>query len=870
VREIVPEHAAELVRLFPALREAISAVSPVVAVTRRDVSAVEQRRLAFSALLRLLSNLARRRFLVVFADDLQWADEDSRQLLRYLLQSSASLAALMIVSYRDDEPEALTFARNATSLAEREAPQEILVEPLRPEESRAMLEDALGQKHPIARVPLGAGDGAPFLLNLLVEEARWMRSGDAPQFSVQDIDSLLARRIGRLKPEPRRFMAMLTVAVQPMRREWIHRALGMSAAASSDVEDLLRLRRMLRTVGRDCLEPFHDRLRSAFHATLTEHEIAELHAALVAALETVGDPELLAYHCLKAGFKERALQCSWLAARKCAGAFAFDRAVAHYRQVLLLGTSEEGRVLAELAEVLVDAGKGLEAAQCYLRAAFLLPERRLDLRMLAGQQLAQSGEVEAGRELLREILLASRVSVPRGRVTLTLALLAKRIGLRKRIRGPITPVRESDPDELRLLDALWSLSSSLALVDTIGAAYYEALFLGYAIERGDSRSLARALSLEAIYSSIEGDAAKTRVDRLIAALESACDRAGELDTRALLDMAKSIVAWMAGDFIDCLRFATSAEALLARHGRGLAFEFGTIRAFSLASCVWLGKFAEHAERFQMLCADARHRSDVQTETNLVLLAHAHVHWLVRDEADIAAAEVDSVLERWPLSRGLTLQHLWALFSRVEIALYRGQIETARTLLEGRWASILRSGHMRIAPIRIWFRQLRIRTQLASAKSEPNELRAKRERERARRELDRLGREVLPLGRALAALSRGMLQVLEGNDDAAWLAFDEALGAFETQEMRLFACASRWARHSVEPAGDASEGLQVQSAMRALGVVAPIRILRLLVPVVASPAEVLSVDDPLVRVLARGAGQSRWGDPSSCDTTLDSA
>ncbi|MGC4064148.1 MAG: AAA family ATPase [Polyangiaceae bacterium] len=162
VRQIVPDHAEELVRLFPALHEALSSVTPIVRAHAREVSAVEQRRLAFSALLRLLSNLARRRFLVIFADDLQWADEDSRLLLRYLLQSSASLSMFMIVSYRDDEPETLALARTATSLSERETPQEISVEPLRPEESRAMLEAALGQKHPIACIPLATGDGAPF------------------------------------------------------------------------------------------------------------------------------------------------------------------------------------------------------------------------------------------------------------------------------------------------------------------------------------------------------------------------------------------------------------------------------------------------------------------------------------------------------------------------------------------------------------------------------------------------------------------------------------------------------------------------------------------------------------------------------------
>jgi serine/threonine protein kinase/transposase-like protein len=870
VREIVPEHAAELVLLFPALREVLSAVTPVVPASPHEASASEQRRLAFAALLKILSNLARRRFLVIFADDLQWADEDSRQLLRYLLQSSSSLPLLWIVAYRNDQEDAVALAREVTRVSSRERLQEISVDSLEPEESRAMLEDALGQNHPMARIPLGAQDGAPFLLNLLVDEARGMQLDGSVRFAIQDLDSLLALRIARLQPDARRFMALLTVAVQPMRREWVYRALGLSWATATDIEDLLRIRRMLRTVGQDCLEPFHDRLRTAFLSTLSASEKTRLHTTLVGALEAVGDPELLAYHCFEAGFRDRGVRYSWMAARKCAGAFAFDRAITHYRRVLALATSDEGSLLAELADVLVSAGKGHEAAQCYLQAAHLVPERRSDLRLLAGQQLIQSGEIEGGRELLREILVAAHVLVPQSRLVLTAALVVKRVSLRNRLRGVVTPVRESEPGALRVLEALWALASSLALVDTIGAAYYEALFFGYALERGDSRSLARALSLEAIYSSIEGGAAKRRVDPLISALERACERSGELDTRALLDVAKSVIAWMGGDFEECLRYALSAEGLLARHGRGLAFEFGAIRAFALASCIWLGKFAEHRDRFEMLRADARERSDLQTETNLVLLAHAHVSWLIRDEPDVAEAEIDSVVQRWPIRHGLTLQHLWAVFSKVEIALYRGDGEAAREMLEARWSEILRSGHMQIAPIRIWFRQLKLRTRFASVMARPTRRPSRHELRRIRREVEQLGREELPLGRALAALTRGMLHFLGEDKAAAWLDFDDAVGRFEALGMRLFVYASRWARHAAEPNGDSSKRLLIRMAMSGLGVVAPVSTLRLLVPVIPAPTEAISASDPLARIVARGAGSSAWDDPTTCDTTLNSA
>ncbi|MGC4064151.1 MAG: hypothetical protein QM784_05815 [Polyangiaceae bacterium] len=156
------------------------------------------------------------------------------------------------------------------------------------------------------------------------------------------------------------------------------------------------------------------------------------------------------------------------------------------------------------------------------------------------------------------------------------------------------------------------------------------------------------------------------------------------------------------------------------------------------------------------------------------------------------------------------------------------------------------------------------------KSESARAAPRRELELARRELVKLGREGLPLGRALAALSRGMLQMLEGNGVAARVDFDEAHGWFALLQMRLFAHACRWASHCAEPAGDMSVGPSIQAAMMTLGVVSPVRMMGLLLPALTLPVEVIHADDPLMRVLARGAGKSTWEDPSSCDTTLGSA
>jgi len=445
--------------------------------------------------------------------------------------------------------------------------------------------------------------------------------------------------------------------------------------------------------------------------------------------------------------------------------------------------------------------------------------------MRAGQQLVQSGQLEAGRALLIDVLAAARVSVPQNRIVQGAALLARRLLVRRRATQNIQLAPYDNRQEQVVLEALWALSSSLALVDTVGAFYYETRFLCRALACGDTLSVARALFLEAIYAGIEGKAGEIRLGGLLAAAERACLESGEATTRSLLDLARGIVSWVAGDFLNCLRWATAAEELLTRHGRGFAFELGLIRAFALASQIWLGRFQDHAARFSVLLSDARERGDIQAESNLVLLAHAHVHFLVRDCPDAAEAAVQASLHHWPEQLQLSLQHIWALFSQAEIILYRGDVQTVKGLLDGRWSEIRRSTHMQLAPIRIWFTYLRTRIWLRSAV----EARTARERRQtlrvAERGTTRLGREELPLARALAALCRGMLESVGGQHSVARAIFEEATEQFDNLGMQLFAQAARWAG-----AERIDEVAEVERAVSALGAVAPGKLLKLLVTV----------------------------------------
>ena len=834
LRELVPPCASELITLFPALRVPLARAGFLDQGNRDVGQAAELRSRAFGAFRELLGRLAKRRGLVIFADDLQWGDEDSGELLRYLLSQDRDLPMFLVLSYRSNEIDSGPLARIYQELTDRVEVSHIPVEPLLAEDARAFVESQLGLSHPLVQFVNAAGEGAPFLLNLLVEEVK--SNPDATLAELTDsngLDTLVVRSISKLPRDARKFMALLSVAAEPLRRQDVYCALAMPRATASDIEDLLRVRSMLRTVRSESLEPFHDRLRTAFYAALSPQERAQLHGALADTLSDRGNAETLAYHYHGAGFSEAARHYSLIAARSCAKALAFDRAATHFRKTLAFGletVSEEAQIYGELADALANSGKGRQAAECYLLAAEREASRCLQLRLLAGQQLMHAGDYVAGLQLLTNVLQAAGVSVPQNRPLLGATLLYFRWRLRSLTRNVHVSTTEVDTRQRAILEALWALASSLALVDTLGAAYFESHFLVCAIRYGDTVSLARALCLEAIYASIEGEQAEWRVTELLNAVARACAVSEECETLALLFQAKAIVAWMKGDFLECLALANRAEDLLAQHSRGRFFEFATARAFALASQIWLGQFSEHAERFEPLIQDAKQRNDSHAETSLVLLAHAHLYWLAKDDWRSAERQVANALERWPSDRGLSLQHIWAIFSRVEIGLYCNDVECARSLLESNWPRIKRAGHLRIAPIRIWFRQLRVRVMLASATLAQNPRIRRQWLHTVERETKLLERESLPLGRTLGAWSRGLLDLSYRREVAANQRFEEALKGFDELGMQLHSLAVRGLKTATGQARPHDVGSSVHHAMTALGIACPGKMLTLLAPV----------------------------------------
>jgi predicted ATPase/anti-anti-sigma regulatory factor/GAF domain-containing protein/tRNA A-37 threonylcarbamoyl transferase component Bud32 len=213
-----------LVDLLPELALCIDPQS--AALTPSPAAAAPRFDLALQRLLRALST---ERTLVIFLDDLHWADAASLSLLHRLLTDTGGAHLLLIGAYRDDEVDAahpltrLLGALGPTGAAVTEIP----LGPLPRTHVTALLQDALFSDEagvsPLAAQVFEKTHGNPFFLGqflfalhregmlaLDVATGRW--TWDLPRIKAAEItDNVVALLIGKIKqlsPRTQRVLAL--------------------------------------------------------------------------------------------------------------------------------------------------------------------------------------------------------------------------------------------------------------------------------------------------------------------------------------------------------------------------------------------------------------------------------------------------------------------------------------------------------------------------------------------------------------------------------------------------------------------------------------------------------------------------------------
>jgi tetratricopeptide (TPR) repeat protein len=789
VRQLLPPAVPALTRLFPVLLQvrAIADARGDGDLSIADPLAHRQR--AFEALRELFGRLANRQAVVIWIDDLQWADADSVVLLEELLRPPDAPAMLTVLCFRSEEIAAKAFLQALLERAGRDRWSSISLGPMTDEEAERLVgallpANAVLTEQDRRRVTQEAR-GSPLVLeqlclyaSLSTEEPR-----HAPTFP-----EMFETRLMALSPDARRFLEMLAVCGRPMAPELICNACGVTRERQSLVA-MLRSMHFIRSSGSsERIEPYHDRIREALATRMPPEAVRRTHGVLAQALvaRQPDECEALFEHYRGAGDFENASIQAGLAAARATTALAFDRAASFFRDALLLSpaspsthTWREG-----LASALANAGRSADAGEAYLQAAAAAgPAQRVEFQRHAAEQFLIGGHMDRGLELIRTMLAGMGMGLPKSARRALVSLLWQRARLRWRgFHFVMRAAGEIDAETLLRADTCWSATTGLLLVDMISAFSFSARHLLMTLEAGEPYRLARAMAIEsaarAAYPS-----GRTLSRKLIQQSKVLAENLGHPHAIALSLVADGGMAIAVGEWKKALTLSEEALAML-RNQCGVTWETNTAQNLVIWALMYLGELAEVSKRVPVLLARARSCGNLYLATELC--TRSNFAWLTADNPDEGERVATESIARWSHT-GVHRQHYSAMLARIQTALYRGNPDGAWRLLTELEVILQRTYLTRVQVMRIESHYLRARSALAMAALYGSQ---RRFLSVARASARRIAGERMGWSDPIALLLRAGIAYLDDDRPRALSCLHEAVDRFDRADMKLYAAVAR--------------------------------------------------------------------------------
>lgn len=755
------------------------------------------RRRAFRALRALLALLATERPLVVWGDDLQWADRDSEPLLRALLTPPGIPSVLWILTQRSDEDGAapvqglLDELPDLVGAASHDA---LALAPLDPDESVALVA-RLASGRPLATERLAAlaeeGAGSPFLLAELAHSAT---TGAAP-VARAGYAAVLGARIQALSAPARRLVETLAVASGPLDRHTALEAAGI-LDFDPDLLDRLQSARLLRIgSGRiGGLELYHARIRETLVAGALAETRRERHAAIASVLVRRGSEDLRALfeHHRGAGLSEPAAGYAFRAAEQAAGLLAFDEAARLFGAALELAPEaiDRARALRGRAEALANAGRGGDAAHAFAQAAQDAArqggfEESVRLRCSATEQYLVSGHLREGVEALAPLLAELGLPnprTPRAALAATFASLPT-VGWRYLRPAP----RSGAPlpvDAALAIDACHTAAKGLVVVDPARAAYFALRSLRDSLATGDAVRRGRAFCVVGSAIVPLGGPLGAWGRRMLEQARQLADETGDPYLEGMVPISRAQVSCVEGAWREMLRLCDQGTRHLRAHCFGVRWECDVGHMAAVRALEELGRIAELEDRLAGLLEEARALDDVYGEVTFLLYA---AFWAIaRGDTTRARADAQRAVARWS-GEGFQLQHLYELRVQAFCDLYEGDAAAAWQRVEAAWPAVRRSNLLSHLLLRGDALEMRGRVALAHAAEPRDRHAALRIAQQSARALARLGR---PDALARAALLEAGIAARRGGRKRAEQLAAEAAAGFAAVDMPLHAAQAR--------------------------------------------------------------------------------
>jgi len=834
VEAIMPRDAVQLARLFPVLRRVKAVAAPKVR-SFEPPDPQESRRRGFAALRVLLQRLADIRPVILFIDDLQWGDVDSAAFISDLCTHPDRPSALLLTCYRREDTDSSPLLRALSKLrvSGQGDVREIAVEQLSDKDARAVVtrifrEVGSGEAEHVDEVIAESGRNPYLLAELAHASAREQST------SAVSLDHFLRRRIDALPEDARALLTVAAVAGRPLPTVVAAKAAALrverAAVAVLCAERLARTRQ----IGEQHeIEPYHDRIRETLVASLDEERLQSTHRSVAAALEKTdrSDLQALVEHWLSAGDIGKAGRYAARAAVQAERALAFDRA-AHYFALALklqdLPPDKRHARQVRLADALANAGRLLDAADAYLKAAEGTdPSTELDMRRKAVEHLLHGGRLEEGLAQTAKVLDAVGLRLPRSSRRALFAILWRR--LRIRLRGlefEETPEIDVPAEEIKRLDVCYATSSGLSFVDPLLGKAYQMQHMLDALSAGEPVRIALALCLEMGYVTLAGVKGRERADSLFERTLELAERVGNPRALGLTHGSYAVACFLTGRWRPCVDHSRVGMKIFRDQCTDVRWEIGITQIFYTSGLLYVGAIGDLVRTTPTLVREAIERGD-QYAGNGLRAWRSNIVWLAMD----APGEAREQAERGSVSakgEDFHLHHYYESFSHVQIDLYQGDAELAWSRLERLVQGLKRSMLLRIQSVRIESAFLQARCALTLATDGRSRDEMWRVADNAAR---RIEKEKTHWGNPMAVLVRGQVARLRGDEALALRLLSDAFVAFQEADMALFAAVARRRRGELM-SGErgAAEVRAANEWMKEQLIVSPERMVALFAPV----------------------------------------
>jgi len=520
----------------------------------------------------MLLEMARRRPILLFLDDLHWADNGTLQLLGYVVRSIRGARVLIVAAFRPEEvapvrgqPHPLTEAMGR--IGREGISVSLTLKRLDLRETRHLLSIMLNRTdfpEGFVETVFRQTEGNPYYLEEVMKslsdqgiinpkDSQWHQKVDVTSISIpSSVRAVITQRIARLEPAAARTLQNAAVLGQEFDFD------VLCAISDLSEDDLVEaLERLIHaglifedTAGeRERYRFSYTMIREVAYGNLSRTKRRLLHRKAAEAIEKVHRGNLdevifpLAYHFSSAGDLPKSASYFAEAGRKALKSFAPDEAIRYFRRSLealekLEATPRhlrmEEEVLVSLGNVLYTTGEWNEALEDFSEVIKLGEETGNDgLRALSYLRLGEVGEkraewAQAAENLTRALEIYERIKDVSGQANVHRALMTMHWR-----QGGYQKALEEGTKGLLLLDKSGDKYITAMTVITLGAVYYDTGDLaksrqyyeeGLALAQdvGDPLETARALVSLGNLEMRDGrlDAALALFDRSIGAANS--------------------------------------------------------------------------------------------------------------------------------------------------------------------------------------------------------------------------------------------------------------------------------------------------------------------------------------------------------------